>query len=521
LDIAQKLLARSVHGAGAAGAGGFLQGALAPTAGSYSPQSGQIFGILKQLKEDFESNLSAAQKQEMKAAADFKELAAAKSAQIDAAKEKLDEYEGQHADNQKALSDDKEELALTREQRSKDVEFLQNLKVTCMDLDKEWEDRSKTRAAETKAVSEAISVLTADDNMDLLRQTVSLLQVGTDSDAEEGTEARVRRKRTVDWLRKAAQEPSFNVDDLLEAWQGHTTGARRAVGAVGGPRTQLATLAVTASLDSFTKVKETIDKMVEDLKKQQEEEVKFKAHCESEFDSTEKETYAKTEIKEDLEATIEKLEKLLATVGDEIAAAKADIAATEVAIKQASQAREAENADYQTVVADQRATQEILKKALDKLNTFYKKALLIQSAKQEPPVKFNAYKKNADASPVIGLIEQIVEDSKALEAEAVAGESKAQASYETFVKDSNAVIANLNEVISMKTTAAATAKVDMEQAKSDFGSTEGELESLALYEHDLHSECDFVLKNFNIRQKARLDEIEAIQQAKAYLSGEQ
>jgi chromosome segregation ATPase len=311
------------------------------------------------------------------------------------------------------------------------------------------------------------------------------------------------------------------VDDLLEAWQGHSTGARRAVGAAGGPRTQLATLAVTASLDSFTKVKETMDKMVEDLKKQQEEEVKFKAHCESEFDSTEKETYAKTENKEDLEATIEKLEKLLATVGDEIAAAKADIAATEVAIKQASQAREAENADYQTVVADQRATQEILKKALDKLNTFYKKALLIQSAKQEPPVKFNAYKKNADASPVIGLIEQIVEDSKALEAEAVAGESKAQASYETFVRDSNAVIANLVEEISMKTKAAATAKVDMEQAKSDLGSTEGELESLALYEHDLHSECDFVLKNFNIRQKARLDEIEAIQQAKAYLSGEQ
>jgi len=518
LDIAQKLLARSVQGTGKAG--GFLQGALAPTAGSYSPQSGQIFGILKQLKEDFESNLSEAQKQEMKAAADFKEMAAAKSSQIDAGKEKLDEYEGQNADNQKALSDDKEELALTREQRSKDVEFLQNLKMTCMDLDKQWEDRSKTRSAENTAVSEAISILTADDNMDLLRQTVTLLQVGSVSDAEEGSEARARRKQAADWLRKAAYEPSFNVDDLLEAWDGHSSGARRAVGAIGGPRAQLSTLAVSVSLDSFTKLKETMDKMMADLKKEQEEEVKFKAHCESAFDSTDKETYAKTELKVDLEATIAKLEKLLATVDDEIAAAKAGIADTEVEIKKASQFREGENADFQTTVADQRATQEILKKALDKLNSFYKKAFLIQ-AKQEPPVKFNAYKKNADASPVIGMIEQIVEDSKALEAEAVAGETKAQASYETFVKDSNAVIANHNEEISLKVKAAATAKVDMEQAKSDLGSTEGELESLALYEHDLHQECDFVQKNFNIRQKARLDEIEAIQQAKAYLSGEQ
>merc|ERR1719473_280129 len=33
---------------------------------SYAPQSGQIFGILKQMKETFEANLSASQKEEMK-----------------------------------------------------------------------------------------------------------------------------------------------------------------------------------------------------------------------------------------------------------------------------------------------------------------------------------------------------------------------------------------------------------------------------------------------------------------------
>merc|ERR1719265_2761190 len=101
----------------------------------------------------------------MKAAADFKELSAAKSQQISAAKAKLDEYEGQNADNQKALSDAKEELEMTRDQRSKDIKFLQNLKLTCMGLDKQWAERSKTRATETKAVSEAISIITSDDNM--------------------------------------------------------------------------------------------------------------------------------------------------------------------------------------------------------------------------------------------------------------------------------------------------------------------------------------------------------------------
>jgi hypothetical protein len=508
LDIAQKVLARS-----AGGSAGFLQGAVAPTGGSYAPQSSAIFGILKTLKEDFESNLSAAQKEEMKAAADFKSMSDAKTSQIAAGKAKLDEYEGQNADNQKALSDAKEELELTRDQRSQDIKFLQNLKLTCMDLDKQWAERSKTRSEETKAVSEAISIITSDDSMDLLRQTVSFIQVDSNADSEEGAEMKVRRSRAVAALRKAAGAPGFNTDDLLEAWHS------RVVGAAGGPRTQLSTLAVTVSLDSFTKLKEVMDKMVADLKKEQEDEVQFKAHCEKEFDETEKETFAKTEAKKDLESTIDRLEKLLETLAEEIAAAKSQIADTEVAIKKASQVREGENADFQSTVADQRATQEILKKALDKLTTFYKKAMLVQEAKQEPPVKFNAYKKNSGSNSVIGMIEQIIEDSKALEAEAVAGETAAQASYETFVKDSNNVISELTESVAMKTKATATAKLDMEQAKSDLQSTENELESLALYEGDLHKDCDFVLKNFNIRQKARLDEMEAIQQAKAILSG--
>jgi len=134
-------------------------------------------------------------------------------------------------------------------------------------------------------------------------------------------------------------------------------------------------------------------------------------------------------------------------------------------------------------------------------------------------VKFNSYSKNAGASPVIGMIEQIIEDSKALESESVAAETEAQSSYETFVKDSNALIKELSNSVAAKTKASATAKEDAEQAKSDRDSAIEELESLALTEGDLHGECDWVMRNFAARQKARMDEMEAIGQAKAILSG--
>jgi len=511
LEFAQRLLAQAASKSGPA----FIQSAAAPSGGSYAPQSNQIFGILTTMKEEFEANLGQEGKDEKQAQGDFEAMAKAKSEQIAVGKEKLDSLEAGNAGNQKALSDAKETLELTREQRSKDVEFLQNLKTTCMGLDQQWATRSKTRGQETAAVAEAISIITSDDSMDLLRKTVTLLQV--DSSAE----MRVRRSRAVSSLRASAKSPAFEADDLLAAWHGRQ-GAHAMLGAAAGPRMRLSTLAVSVSLDSFTKIKEMMDKMTADLKKEQEEEVKFKTYCGKELDANEKATYEKTEEKEDLEASIAKLAKLIKKLGGQIADANGQIADSELAITKSSQVREGENSEFQVIVADQRATQDILTKALVRLQDFYKKAkggALLQKANQEPPVKFNKMKSNAGASPVIGMIQQIIEDSKALEAEAVAGEQEAQASYEKFVSDSNSVIQALSDSVASKTKASATAKEDNEQAKSDLGSANGELESLAATLGNLHGECDWVLKNFAARQKARLDEMEAIGQAKAILSG--
>ena len=112
-----------------------------------------------------------------------------------------------------------------------------------------------------------------------------------------------------------------------------------------------------------------------------------------------------------------------------------------------------------------------------------------------------------------------MEDSKALEAETTAAEYTAQADYEKFVKDSNDLINSLQESITSQTKAVAAAKGDIAQADADLENAIGELESLAQVKGDLHGECDFVLKNFDIRQKARTQEMEAIQAAKAILSG--
>merc|ERR1719316_801615 len=83
----------------------------------YQPASGAIFGILKQMKEEFETNLASSQKEEAKAAEDYLALKGTKETQLAATKEDKETMLKDQANN-KGLYDAKEDLELTRTQRS-------------------------------------------------------------------------------------------------------------------------------------------------------------------------------------------------------------------------------------------------------------------------------------------------------------------------------------------------------------------------------------------------------------------
>merc|ERR1719375_2087087 len=72
--------------------------------------------------------------------------------------------------------------------------------------------------------------------------------------------------------------------------------------------------------------------------------------------------------------------------------------------------RETENKDFQGTVADQRATKELLNKALGVLKAvFAKKFLQVSSSKQPagppPPPGFKEYKQSSGAGGVMGMLE--------------------------------------------------------------------------------------------------------------------
>merc|ERR1719174_2924739 len=117
------------------------------------------------------------------------------------------------------------------------------------------------------------------------------------------------------------------------------------------------------------------------------------------------------------------------------------------------------------------------------------------------------------------MIKQIIADAKAMEKEAVHSEEDAQKTYEDFVKETNQSIEAATKDMTNKSEEKAKAEAEKVEAEKMKEATLLELEQLANYKAELHSSCDFILKNFEIRQTARDEEVEALKQAKAILSG--
>merc|ERR1719464_563148 len=114
------------------------------------------------------------------------------------------------------------------------------------------------------------------------------------------------------------------------------------------------------------------------------------------------------------------------------------------------------------------------------------------------------------------MIQQIISDAKAMEAETIRAEEDAQKAYEDFVKETNNSIEAKSKDIVNKAETKAKAETDLVEAKE---AVLLELEQLSNYNAQLHQSCDFVQKNFELRQTARDEEVEALRQAKAILSG--
>merc|ERR1719487_2122655 len=157
-----------------------------------APASGEIFGILKQMKESFETNLANSQKEEMQSQKDYEDLKSAKEEEISAGQSLIDTKTEELATTDEKNAQSKEDLEDTRASLAADTEFLASLKETCQNVDQEYEERTKTRQLEIQAVSKALAFLSSDEAHDLFTRTFNPTFIQTSSSSSQQRRAMTR-----------------------------------------------------------------------------------------------------------------------------------------------------------------------------------------------------------------------------------------------------------------------------------------------------------------------------------------
>merc|ERR1719409_298571 len=295
----------------------------------------------------------------------------------------------------------------------------------------------------------ALSFLTSDEAHELMTRTFNA--------------ALVQRRASVVVSSRSSTRIRMKVSQLLQ----------RAAEKAGDPR--LSALALKMRMDAFTKVKETMTKMIDHLLKEKEDEVKHKDVCVENFNKNDRATEVATQNRDDLQAKIDDYAATIDDLTKSIAALKAEIAEMKKQLKYAGEDRELANKDFQITVADQRTTQKLLTASLNVLKGFYEKSALLQ--RQSQPPSFKKYQKNENAGGVMGKILMNKQSTKG--------------------------------------------KTEKSKVESEVERDEeiAELQLLASELHDIHIDCDFLMKNWEIRVTARDEEIEALKQGIAMFSG--
>merc|ERR1712127_610830 len=230
---------------------------------NYAPQSGEITGILKQMGDTMAADLADATAAEAKAIEIFKGLLGAKTKEIGATTDTVEAKTQQIGELGVAIVQMKQDLSDTEAALGEDQKFFAELKKGCATKTAEWEERSKTRAAELVALADTIKVLNDDDALELFKKTLpspSFVQVKVTTQA--------LRLQALATLRQAVKSANSNDKTGLEFLALTLAGEHSGTG-------------------GFGKVIKMIDDMVALLGKEQDDDEHKKEYCSMQFDLTE------------------------------------------------------------------------------------------------------------------------------------------------------------------------------------------------------------------------------------------
>jgi len=477
----------------------------------YAPASGEIVGILKEMNDEMAHDLSDETAQEQSAKATYEGLMAAKTKEVNALTAQIEEETMRVGELGVEVSSQANDLEATKDQLGDDTVFLAELGTMCDTKSKEWEEVKATRAAELVALAETITMLNSDDALELFKKT---LPAPSASFVQLAQSEAIVRSKALSFIRGAKRSSALvhpEFDFIEMALQGKTAG--------------------------FEKVIKMIDDMVATLKAEQSDDDSKQTYCTSTLDEAEDKKKGLERAVSVSETAISDLEGSISALADEIKALKAGIKALDKSVAEATEMRKEESEEFHELTTNNAAAKEVLAWAKNRLFKFYQPkmhkeeqkspAALVQIVARRrgfdappPAPEFTNYaKKTAESTGVIAMIDLIISDIDKEVTAAQVEEEDAQKDYEALMSKAGEKRAQDSKSITEKSSAKAAGEESLQAEKENKEGSTKELMMTSKFISELHAECDWLLKYFDVRKSARADEVDSLGKAKAVLNG--
>lgn len=444
----------------------------------YESQSGEVYGTLTQMLEQFQTKLADLRDTENSQANETEIAMNSGLEEAQKTQEQIDVHTLNRANNEKEVALHKFELARIEKVLEADKESLVDEHESCAASEEKHKRRKEIRDKEIRAVSQAADQLSG--NRDLFARTFN---------------------------------PSFFQARLVkelpeQVWDADSRG------------------------EEFGTFITHLKELIGDLEVEMQEDTDEKDKCTEKQHSASMSLTSSTRRKDEMLAEQAELEKDVERLIHELKGLAAAASALEELLTKRSEMRVEENSVFQAIVDDQSTTKSLLEAAKGVLLGFYgeRTSLVVEFAQQkhlsmahdapEKPRGFDGeYERHPQSENVIDTIQEVIDDITVMLAEAKHDEAENQHLYERFVQDTNSALKTNEETKVSLETKQSEAENDLGELTEELNDHIGTMEQEKSNFEEGNTHCEHVLKNFDANRKAMEEELESYRRAIHILSG--
>jgi len=455
-------------GAGVQKAAAFFlqQGEVPVEMEDYKFHSGGIIDTLEKLLGDFRKTKAAVDADEVDRVKVFDMLIQDRTDYVKAQTLAMEQAKKVREQKIEDIGTASQELSTVSATLLDDMQYLDELNTAASEKAKTWDQRTKLRANELTAITQATGIVKATVMEKTASATVRLAQTGTILRLADATASSDNAMEAIE-----AEAESTESDEAVGFLQKRSVQKHEPASNDGGRQmiisllkgkgvelksTLLVSLATQISADPFAKIKKLIQALIERLLTEAASEANQKGFCDkATADSMQKRSYSADQV-EELNAKMAKLEALSAKLGEEITTLTNEIKELGSAQAEAGKLRGEEAAEAANTVLEANAGLSAVKMAIDILDKFYKTAAkesvdlsLAQGPLDDAPdagfKTGEAYQgAGAESGGIIGMMEVIQSDFERTISETKASEVQAEKDHEAFMTESGMSLAEKN-----------------------------------------------------------------------------